>query len=68
MVGRPFLDVRVWSGGLTGGREAHPDVRKWLRGLPGCPEVVGSPSWMSGRPCRMSGSGREALPYVLEGS
>ena len=26
VVGRPFLDVRVWSGGLTGGWEALLDV------------------------------------------
>ena len=27
--GRETLpDVRVWSGGLTGGREANPDVRE----------------------------------------
>ena len=38
-----------------GGREAHPDVRKWSEGPPECPGVVG-------RPYRKSGSGREALP------
>ena len=41
------------------GREALEDVLEWLGGPPGCPGVVG-------RPSRMSGSGREALPDVQE--
>ena len=41
------------------GWEAFPDVREWSRGPPGCPGVVG-------RPSRMSGSVREALPVVQE--
>ena len=35
------------------------DVREWPVGPPGCSEVVGKTSWMSG-------SGREALPNVRE--
>ena len=27
-----LLYVWVWSGGLTGGRESHPDVREWWVG------------------------------------
>ena len=52
-------------------REAVPVVRELLAGPPkssgdppGCPGVVGRPSWLSlrgGRPFRMSGSWREAL-------
>ena len=38
-------------------REALPVVWEWLGGPPGCPEVVGMPS-------RMSGSGWEALPDI----
>ena len=37
------------------GREALPDVREWLGGPSGCPEVIG-------RHSRMSGSGWEDLP------
>ena len=45
---------------MTGsGREALPDVRKWLGGPAECPGVVGSLS-------RMSESGRETLPNVRE--
>ena len=39
------------------GLEALLDIWLWSEGLPGYPEVVG-------RPFRMSGSGREALPDV----
>ena len=39
-------------------REATPVVRECLEG----------PSWMSGRPARMSGSGRKALSAVRERS
>ena len=39
----------VWDG-----REAIPNVRKWLGVPPGCPGVVR-------RPSRMSGSGRKAI-------
>ena len=42
-------------------REALPDVWEWLRGLLGCSVVVG-------RPCQMSGCGREAHPDVREWS
>ena len=43
-------DVRVWSGGPL----RYPECSE---GPPGCPGEVG-------RPSQMSGSGREALPYV----
>ena len=36
------------------GREAFPDVREWLGGLPGRPGVIG-------RPSRMSASDRDVL-------
>ena len=56
-----FSDFRDWSGGLRGdvagphgGLEVPPGG---LGGPPGGPGVVGKPS-------RMSGSGREALPDV----
>ena len=39
------------------GHEALPVVIEWLGGPPGCPGVGGKPS-------RMSGNGREALPDV----
>ena len=42
-----------WSG-----QEAHPDVREWSGGPPGCPGVFE-------RPSRMPGSCREALPYSV---
>ena len=42
-------------------RKARLDVRKWLRGPPGCSGVVGMPY-------RMSGSGRLAIPDVREWS
>ena len=55
------------------GREALPDVREWtgvppgfLRGPPGCPGVVGSPTRMFERPSRMSGCDRKSLPNVRE--
>ena len=41
------------------GWEVLPDVREWTGDPPGCPEVVGKTS-------RMSGSGLEALPDVRE--
>ena len=47
-----LLDVR-------GSREALLDFWDWLGGPPGCPGVVG-------RPYRVFGSGREALPDVWE--
>ena len=40
-------------------RQSLLDVREWSKGPPGCPGVNGKPS-------RMSESGREDLPYVLE--
>ena len=40
-------------------QEAHPNVREWFGGPPGCPRVVG-------RPTRMSVSGLEALLDVQE--
>ena len=45
---------------LTEFWEALPDVRKWSRGPPGCPGVVGNQSWMYG-------SGREAITDIREG-
>ena len=33
---------------FTSGREALPDVREWSGSSPGCPEVGGRPSRMSG--------------------
>ena len=39
-----FLDVREWSGGLTGGRESLQNVREWLGGPPACLCVVWRPS------------------------
>ena len=51
------------------GRETYPDIREWSGCPPGCPAVVGRPSWMSlrgGRPFRMSGSCRVTLPDVRE--
>ena len=47
-----LLDVREY-------REALSDVREWSGGPPGCPGMVGRPSWMSS-------SGREALSDVRE--
>ena len=41
------------------GRDDLPDIRAWLGGPPGYPEVVE-------RPSRMSGSGGETLPDVPE--
>ena len=38
------------------GWEALPDIREWLGGPPECLGLVG-------RPSRMSGCVREALPY-----
>ena len=43
------------------GRDALPDVREWSGRPPGCPEVVGTPSWMSG-------NGRVALKDLREWS
>ena len=37
------------------GREALPDIQEWSGGLPGCPEVVGKPSRMSGCVQKWSG-------------
>ena len=34
----------------------------------GCPGVVGRPSWMSGNPFRIFGSGQKALPEVRKWS
>ena len=48
-------------------RDALPHVREWLGGPPGCLGVVRVPPRYPGvaaRPSRMSGSGRETLPYV----
>ena len=52
-------DVRQLSGD-------PPNVRHMLRGPLECQGVVGRHSIMSGRPFRMSGSGREALSDVRE--
>ena len=41
------------------GWDARLNVREWLGGPPGCPRVVGRPSWMSG-------SDRVAIPDVRE--
>ena len=40
------------------------DIQEWSVGPLGCPGVVESPSRMSKRPSRMSGSGQEALSDV----
>ena len=51
------------------GWEALPEVREWWGGPPGCPGVVGRPSWMSGsdrKLSRKSVSGRDAIPDVRE--
>ena len=71
-----LLDVRQLSGGPSEVREALPDVRELSRvptgnlgGQPGGVRMVGTPSRMSlrgGRPFRMSGSCRVALPDVRE--
>ena len=56
-----LIDVQELSGGPTGS----------LGVPPGCPGVVGRPSWMSlrgTRPSRMSSSGRKSLPNVWEWS
>ena len=50
-------------------RDPIPDVQKWTGDPLGCPGVLGRPSWMcvsGGRPSRMTGSVREALPDILE--
>ena len=44
---------------VRGSQDTLPDVQKWSGGPPGCPGVVGWPSWMSE-------SGRETLPNVQE--
>ena len=45
MCGQKVLPyVRELSLGHHGGRETHPDVREWLGGPFGCPEVVGRTS------------------------
>ena len=64
ITGRPYR--MSWSGQLAlpdvrSGRETLPEVLEWSVIPPGCPEVVG-------RPSRMSGSDREALPDVREWS
>ena len=47
---------------MTGsGQLAIPDARKWTGGSPGCPGVVGWPSWMFG-------SGRENPTNVWKSS
>ena len=72
--------VREWWEALPDDREALrmpgsvwdalPYVWEWSGGPPGCSRVVWRPSRMSlrgGRPFKMSGSCREALPDVPEG-
>ena len=62
--------VQEWSEGPLGDQEARLDVCEWSRGLPACPGVIETASWMLGevgRPSRMSGSGQEALPDVTSG-
>ena len=62
------------------GREAHPNVREWSRGPPGCPGVVrrsfgslgvvGGPPGCPGvfwKPYRMPRRGREIFPEVRSG-
>ena len=51
--------VQEWWEALSNVRELLGGPPKGLGGLPGCPGVVG-------RPFQMFGSGRLALPYVLE--
>ena len=50
-------NVREWSVALQ-------NVREWSGDPPGYLGVVGRPSRMFGRPSRMSGSCREAIPDV----
>ena len=53
------------------GREAITDVREWSGRPQGFAGVVrGPPGYLGvvGRPSRISGSGRNALPEVLQGS
>ena len=72
-------NVPEWLGVSPGSLGGPPDVRQLSGDPPDCPGVVGVPpgclgvvgrlSWMSligGRPFRMSGSCREALPNVRE--
>ena len=50
----------VKSSRMSGsGRQALLDDREWSGDPPGCPKVVGRPSWMTG-------SGLETLPDVQE--
>ena len=39
------------------GQEDLPDVREWSEGTHRCPGVVERPSWVVGRPSRMSERG-----------
>ena len=53
------------------GRKTLPNAWEWSKGYPECPGVVGGPSGYPGVakiPSRTSGSGREAIPDVLEWS
>ena len=50
------------------GREALPDVQKWLGGRTGCPEGTSVCLGVVSRPSRMSGSGGVAIPNVWEWS
>ena len=52
-----ILEVQVTIPNVPEWWEDLLDVREWLRGHLGCPGRVG-------RPFRMSGSGREAIPDV----
>ena len=53
---------------IESGLEELRDVWDWSGGPPGCPEVVGRPSWVVGSPSRMSRSGQEAIQNVRERS
>ena len=52
------------------GRESLPDVHEWSGVPPGCPGVVGRPSWKSGKSHEDLSevrSGRQSLPEVRSG-
>ena len=60
---------------FSSGRNALPDDRGWSGDPPGCPKVVGRPSWMTGSGLETLPGEREAhsdvrevLPDVREGS
>ena len=76
-VRKDIPDVGEWSEDPPWMTESGPvsvlDVREWSRnpfgcpeGTLGCPVVFGRPSPMTGRPSRMSRSGRVSVPDVQE--